>query len=309
MFFYPFNLLHKTEEIPLFSSNYFDFLQLIYKFRSKDNADFNIYEIPYYEDNIVLQIKNYWDLIDLIPIFIKYYIDIFSPKSVNYSYKNLHKIGNNNIFLEKDITFEGNIVLNALKGPIIIDENVQLRNFTSIEGPAYIGRNSVLDNATIRGPFICGQTNKLSGEIESSFFMDFVNKHHYGFIGHSIIENWVNLGAGTTNSDLKNNYSFIKIFNGNKFVNTRKIKLGCIIGEHTKTAIGTMINTGTVIGPFCNIFEKPQSKHIPSFSWGEDQKYDIDKLIRTIRKVMRRRDVVLKKDYINRIKELYNNYS
>lgn len=226
--------------------------------------------------------------------------------------QNIFIIGEKNkLHFGKNIKVEGLTIINLTKGEVFISDNTILKNFNSIEGPVFIGEGNLIDSATIRGPFVSGKVCKLSGEIEKSIFFDYVNKHHYGFIGHSIICNWVNLGAGTTNSDLKNNYSTIRIFNGEDFVDSGMQKLGCIIGEHTKTAIGTMINTGTVIGPFSNIFlDIRYKKYIKPFSWGDDSNtYNLEKLIFDIKKVMARRDETPSENYIERIKNLYTIYS
>lgn len=250
-------------------------------------------------------IKNYWDLIFIMEPL----INAFSAaqKMKICSNRDYILIGNKGVYLGKNVTIHGPVILNSTKGPVIIDDESVISNFSVIEGPAYIGKNCLLDNAVIRGPVITGKACKLSGEIEECFIMDYVNKHHYGFLGHSILENWVNLGAGTTNSDLKNNYSSVRMFDGEKYIDTEKTKLGCIIGEHSKTAIGTMINTGTVIGPFCNVFGNMlRVKHLPPFSWGtESYKFDIEKLIKLVITVMKRRNVMPDEAYLKKIKDLY----
>ncbi len=197
-------------------------------------------------------------------------------------------------------------ILIDTEGPIVIDENVNVRYFSVIEGPIYIGKNTLIERATLHGGTYIGKVNKLSGEIEESIFMDYVNKHHYGFIGHSVIGEWVNLGAGTTNSDLKNNYSSVRLQHEDTVVDTNSLKIGCFIGDHTKTAIGTMINTGTIIGAFSNVFGyNVMPKYIKPFSWGTDGKYDIDKLIDTVKRVMERRDIVPTDEYIKRIRKAW----
>lgn len=259
-----------------------------------------------------VNIQNSWDLISMTERMISSYAERAKPDFSPADSVDFHIIGDSGkIFSNGKVSVEGRIIINTWKGPVIFGENVVLRNFTSIEGPCYIGDDSVIDSAVIRGPFICGKVCRLSGEIEESYLMDYVNKHHYGFIGHSVIGSWVNLGAGTTNSDLKNNYSNVRVFDGIEFKDTLRIKVGCIIGEHTKTAIGTMINTGTVIGPFANIFEDIRDiKYVKPFSWGGRGKaYDADKLIENICKVMNRRGKEPSKDYIKKIKEAYSAFS
>ncbi|MEO0238237.1 MAG: hypothetical protein ABIN35_08400, partial [candidate division WOR-3 bacterium] len=257
------------------------------------------------------KIENSYDLVkNLEKILNTFFGNITLPQ--NPFPQNLFIIGEKSkLHLGKNIKVEGLTIINLTKGDVFISDNTVLKNFNSIEGPVFIGEGNLIDSATIRGPFVSGKVCKLSGEIEESIFFDYVNKHHYGFIGHSIICNWVNLGAGTTNSDLKNNYSTIRIFNGEDFVDSGMQKLGCIIGEHVKTAIGTMINTGTVIGPFSNIFlDIRNKKYIKPFSWGDDSNiYNIEKLVLDIKKVMARRNETPSENYIERVKNLYTIYS
>ncbi|MEO0288075.1 MAG: hypothetical protein ABIN00_00315 [candidate division WOR-3 bacterium] len=276
-----------------------------------DKENIKILGMNLNEINSFTKIENSYDLVkNLEKILNTFFGNITLPQ--NPFPQNLFIIGEKNkLHLGKNIKVEGLTIINLTKGEIFISDNTVLKNYNSIEGPAFIGEGNLIDSATIRGPFISGKVCKLSGEIEESIFFDYVNKHHYGFIGHSIICNWVNLGAGTTNSDLKNNYSTIRIFNGEDFVDSGMQKLGCIIGEHVKTAIGTMINTGTVIGPFSNIFlDIRNKKYIKPFSWGDDSNiYNIEKLISDMKKVMARRNETLSENYIERIKNLYTIYS
>ncbi|MGE3062540.1 MAG: hypothetical protein AB7T10_02780 [bacterium] len=286
---FPLQLTSDFNDSPLFSKTFKDWF----------TADF-------------LSIKNSWDIVTAIERMILSFAEKTKNEFTIFESRNIQVVGDNRrIFAKRDPLIEGSAVINTLKGPVIFGENVILRNFTSIEGPCYIGDDTTLDSATIRGPVICGRVCKLSGEIENSYLMDYVNKHHYGFIGHSVIASWVNLGAGTTNSDLKNNYSNVRMFNGDEYIDTMRIKLGCIIGEHAKTSIGTMINTGTVIGPFSNVFEDiRESKYVKPFSWGgHDRVYEIDKLIENIQKVMNRRGIEPSSEFIYRLKEAYSDFS
>ncbi|PIP13356.1 MAG: hypothetical protein COX48_04495 [bacterium (Candidatus Stahlbacteria) CG23_combo_of_CG06-09_8_20_14_all_34_7] len=286
---FPLQLIEDFNDSPLFSK------------RFKDWFDFESFNI-----------QNSWDIILAAEKMILNYFERVKTETTPVDSNNLHLIGERSSVISRGKIFvEGQTIINTVRGPVIFGENVILKNFNSIEGPCYIGNGSILDSATIRGPFICGSVCKLSGEIEESYLMDYVNKHHYGFIGHSIIGNWVNLGAGTTNSDLKNNYSNIRIFDGDDYKDTLRIKIGCIMGDHVKTAIGTMINTGTVIGPFANVFESIQNiKYVRPFSWGgHDKIYDLEKLIENISKSMNRREMEPSEEYINRIKKFYSDFS
>jgi UDP-N-acetylglucosamine diphosphorylase/glucosamine-1-phosphate N-acetyltransferase len=134
-------------------------------------------------------------------------------------------------------------------GPIILENDAQVNDFVFFRGPVYIGKESrVLEHASIKDGVTTGRTCKLGGEVESSHIDDFSNKQHYGYLGHSFVGSWVNLGAGTSNSDLKNTYGTIQLMIGGKRVDTGLQFLGCVIGDYSKSAINTSIYTGKIIG-------------------------------------------------------------
>ena len=129
--------------------------------------------------------------------------------------------------------------------------------------------------------------------IESSFFSDFSNKHHEGFVGHSRVGSWTNLGALTTTSDLKNNYGTVRLSFKNESVSTETVKFGSIIGDYVKTGIGTMLNTGAILDAGAMLFEgRPAMKYYPPFFWGgaEVQRYKWEKFMADIAVVMKRRN-------------------
>ncbi|MDW7988358.1 MAG: hypothetical protein RMJ65_06635, partial [candidate division WOR-3 bacterium] len=216
-------------------------------------------------------------------------------------------IGNlKNLYLGTDAEVEANVILDLRTGPVYIDNSVQIRGFSRIAGPAYIGKHTILENAYLSGGVSIGPECRISGEVEASIFQGYTNKHHYGFIGHAYIGEWVNLGAGTTNSDLKNNYSTVKVKLTHKQVDTELLKVGCFIGDHTKTAIGTLIGTGTVIGVFCNITEPAlKSKHFKNFYWAKNKRWQLDKAITTAQVMMARRGVIMSLAYKDLIKKIY----
>ena len=195
------------------------------------------------------------------------------------------------------------VVLDASEGRVVIDENTVIEPFTYIKGPVYIGRNCLIKSGTkIYGPCVIGEFSKVAGEIAESVFHSYVNKQHGGFIGHSYICPFVNLGADTVTSDLKNNYSKVGMKINGESVNTGMQLLGSIIGDHSKTSINTMLNTGSMIGIFANIFGGGfPSKEIDSFSWNEagkeSVKYDIDKALETAKTVMNRRGIKMSEAY------------
>ncbi|MFN3394901.1 MAG: transferase, partial [Candidatus Thermochlorobacter sp.] len=146
-----------------------------------------------------------------------------------------------------------------------------------------------------------GAFSKVGGEVESSIIERYANKQHEGFLGHSYISSWCNLGADTNTSDLKNNYSTIRMNVGGKEIDTKMQFLGLIMGEHSKCGINTMFNTGTVVGMSSNIFGAGfPPKTIGSFQWGGAEgfvRYDLDKALEVARTVMKRRNVQLTPEY------------
>jgi UDP-N-acetylglucosamine diphosphorylase/glucosamine-1-phosphate N-acetyltransferase len=162
------------------------------------------------------------------------------------------------------------VTIDAEHGPVYIDQGAEILPFTRIEGPCYIGKDSVLLGAKCREGNSIGPCCRIGGEVEESIIHGYSNKYHDGFIGHSYVGEWVNLGALTTNSDLKNDYSSVSVvLNGQQAIDTGSSKVGSLIGDHTKTSIGTLLNTGSYLGAMAIIMAtgKPLPKHIPSFAW------------------------------------------
>jgi UDP-N-acetylglucosamine diphosphorylase/glucosamine-1-phosphate N-acetyltransferase len=210
-----------------------------------------------------------------------------------------HLLGKAGIFIDRSATLKPAVVLDAEKGPIYIGKKVTIMPFTSIVGPAFVGDGSILKaGATIYENTSIGPVCKVGGEVEGSIIHGYSNKQHSGFLGHSYIAPWVNLGAGTNNSDLKNNYSNVKVQMGAQQIDTGLQFVGLTMGDHSKSAINSMFNTGTIVGVCSNIFGFGfPPKFVPSFSWGAagDQctTYDVDRAIDVARKVMKRRHVDL----------------
>jgi UDP-N-acetylglucosamine diphosphorylase/glucosamine-1-phosphate N-acetyltransferase len=197
------------------------------------------------------------------------------------------------------------VAIDASSGKVIIEDGVVIEPFVFIKGPVYVGKNCLIKSgAKIYGPCVIGEGSKVAGEIAESVFHSHVNKQHDGFVGHSYVCPFVNLGADTVTSDLKNNYSNIRQkFRGGD-IDTGMRFLGSILGDHTKTSINTMLNTGTISGIFANIFGGGfPSKNIRSFSWNEagktSEKYDFKKAMETANIVMSRRGLKATDEYIS----------
>ena len=207
---------------------------------------------------------------------------------------------------------------------------IDLCRLNSSSGPIYIGKNAkILDAAVIRGPFaLCegavvkmgakiygattvGPFSKVGGEIKNCVFQSRSNKSHDGYLGDSVIGEWCNLGADTNNSNLKNNYAEVKIWNyvHQKFSPTGTQFCGLIMGDHSKCGINTMFNTGTVVGVNCNLYGSGFPRNfIPSFSWGGASgymTYKLDKAYETIEKVLARKNMLLEQDDKNILEHIY----
>ena len=212
-------------------------------------------------------------------------------------HKGAHLLEGDRIHIGAGVEVLPGSLLDASHGPIFIGDNTRVESQVAVYGPCYVGPNSVLVAGKITACSL-GHTSRAGGEIEETIFQSYVNKYHAGFIGHSYVGSWVNFGAMTTNSDLKNNYSNIRVSLNGEAVDTGSIKVGSFIGDHTKFGIGTLLNTGINIGVSCNLFGGSliADKEVPSFSWGNSngyQKYQFEKAIVTMRRSAARRQVDL----------------
>jgi UDP-N-acetylglucosamine diphosphorylase/glucosamine-1-phosphate N-acetyltransferase len=187
------------------------------------------------------------------------------------------------------------VVLDARKGPISIEAGAVVQPFTRIEGPCHIGAGAQIFRAHVKEGSTIGPYCRVGGEIEASILHGYANKYHEGFLGHSYVCPWTNLGAFTTNSDLKSDYSPVTVPLTGELVPTQKTKIGCFIGDHAKTAIGSLFNTGSSIGVFCMILPGGEllPKHVPSFArvWHGELKdgWELSRSLETARIVMSRR--------------------
>ncbi|MDR8391900.1 hypothetical protein NC796_12150 [Aliifodinibius sp. S!AR15-10] len=215
------------------------------------------------------------------------------------------------IFIEEGVKIEPGAILIANDGPIYIGPNATVSAGAIIKGPvavcekATINMGARISNATTIGP-VC----KAGGEINNSIFHSYSNKGHEGFVGNSLIGQWCNFGADTNTSNLKNNYSTIRITDWKSMqqIETDQQFIGTIMGDHSKTAINVQLNTGTVCGVSCNIFTSDfPPKFISSFTWvGTNvmQPYKFDKAVETMKAVMKRRDVEMTEEYEKLMKKL-----
>jgi UDP-N-acetylglucosamine diphosphorylase / glucose-1-phosphate thymidylyltransferase / UDP-N-acetylgalactosamine diphosphorylase / glucosamine-1-phosphate N-acetyltransferase / galactosamine-1-phosphate N-acetyltransferase len=189
-------------------------------------------------------------------------------------------------------------VFDTTNGPIMLGPNVWVQPFTRIEGPCSIAAETQLFRANLRGCVTIGPNCRIGGEVEAAIVHGHSNKYHEGFLGHAYVGEWVNLGAITSNSDLRNDYGEVFVPLQGDPIPTGQAKVGCFIGDHTRTGMGSMLNTGTSIGVMCNVLPAGilLPKHVPSFTavlYGRvAQGFPLEKLFETARTVMGRRGKV-----------------
>ncbi|MFV0248867.1 MAG: GlmU family protein [Tenacibaculum sp.] len=283
-------------------------------------VNFSNYEKIEYKGQLV-QIKNTWDIFSLNAQAINLDFNLLTegrksepiPSTVNY-------INKDAIFIEKgaDLNFA---TLNASTGPIYLGKNTLLMEGCLIRGGFALCEGSVVKmGSKIYGATTIGPYSKVGGEINNSVLFGCSNKGHEGYLGNSVLGEWCNLGADTNNSNLKNNYAQVRLWNYNtgKFDKTGLQFCGLIMGDHSKCGINTMFNTGTVVGVSANIFGSGFPRNfIPSFSWGGVSgftEYKTEKVFEVVKLVMQRRGIDFaesEKNILNHIFEKtkkYRNY-
>lgn len=226
-----------------------------------------------------------WDITRLNDLAIRQDFRLLTARRKSQPIPRSNKVtGTSQVFLEKGAKVEHSII-NASAGPVYIGKNAEIMEGCLIRGPFAMGERSCLKmgtrvyGATTLGPYCVG-----GGEIKNSVLFGFSNKAHDGYLGDAVIGEWCNLGAGTSNSNLKNNASLVKVWTTEGEV-VAGTKCGVMMGDYSRTAINTSINTGTVIGACCNVFGNGLTpKFIPSFSWGSEgiSRYRLEKAIKDI---------------------------
>jgi UDP-N-acetylglucosamine diphosphorylase/glucosamine-1-phosphate N-acetyltransferase len=191
---------------------------------------------------------------------------------------------------------EPHVVLDASAGPIMIAHGAKIHAFTRLGGPCYVGRDSTILGGDV-GASSIGPVCKVRGEVSTIIVLGYSNKSHDGFVGHSYLGRWVNVGAGTITSNLKNTYSPVEFWTPRGERRTGLQFLGTFFGDHAKTGIGTPLTTGTVLGAGASVFgSEMQPKVVPPFAWGNGAPYgtfQLDKFLTVAERVMARRHVEL----------------
>ena len=222
----------------------------------------------------------------------------------------VHRIGDEALLFGEDVDVQPGVVFDTTSGPILLGDRVTVMANSVIQGPCSIGGDSTVKiGAKIYHDTSIGPRCKVGGEVENSIILGYSNKQHDGFLGHSYLGAWVNLGADTNTSDLKNNYGPVRVTLRGEEIDSGTMFLGSLIGDHGKTGINTMLNTGTVIGPFANIFGGGfPPKEIGPFSWcnaSEVIPYRLEKGLDLAARVMERRGVRLSQEERDMLTYLY----
>ena len=205
-------------------------------------------------------------------------------------------VGTHSTNVERGATVDPYVVFDATAGPILVRTGVSVAPFTRLVGPCYIGENTIVGGGRI-GTTAVGEDCRIMGEVSTTIFLGHANKAHDGFVGHSYLGRWSNLGASTVTSNLKNTYGPVALWTPQGIRDTGLQFLGTLMGDHAKTAIGTRLTTGSVIGAGANVFDVPMApKVVAPFSWGaaaDAPVYTVAKFLSVAERVMARRHVTL----------------
>jgi UDP-N-acetylglucosamine diphosphorylase/glucosamine-1-phosphate N-acetyltransferase len=249
-----------------------------------------------------------WDLVGQLSTQLGEDIPVMGAALSGAAIENATLIGNHPVYLETGASIEPFVVIDASEGPVLIRRGATIGAFTKIVGPTYIGENSIIVGDAIRACSI-GEVCKVRGEMSGTVMLGHSNKGHTGFIGSSYVGRWVNFGAGSTTSNLKNTYGPVQLETSSGLRNTGLQFLGSLVGDHAKTGIGTMLTTGCIVGAGANIFGSSTSpKFVPAFAWGESEpyaRYDRDKFTEVAGRMMARRHVTLTEKARQQLEEAY----
>jgi UDP-N-acetylglucosamine diphosphorylase/glucosamine-1-phosphate N-acetyltransferase len=248
----------------------------------------------------IIRIRHLWDLFTFNPYALKVDFDKLIEGRASQRISPTNGVFNaKNIFIEEGAEVEYSI-LNAKEGPIYIGKNAEVMEGCMVRGSLALCEGAKLTmGAKIYSGTTIGPHCKVGGEVNNSILMGYSNKGHEGFLGNSVIGEWCNLGADTNNSNLKNNYSGIKIWNypTKSYLDTGLQFCGLMMGDFSKSAIATRFNTGTVVGVSANVFSDGfPPKFIPSFSWGGEEnseRFDLERSYDAASKMMERRKKIL----------------
>jgi UDP-N-acetylglucosamine diphosphorylase/glucosamine-1-phosphate N-acetyltransferase len=270
--------------------------------------------------------ENIWDLVSYLPALLA--SDIACIHSSGPSLQNAVRsvpaetvlpvrlretaavLGDHPVVVAADAIVDPHVVFDARGGPILVSSGATIHPFTRLEGPCFIGPGTTVLSGRIASCAI-GEKCKISGELSNTTILAYSNKAHEGFVGHSIIGRWVNIGAGSITSNLKNTYGSVSLWTPHGSRDTGLQFLGTMFGDHSRTGIGTMLSTGSVLGAGANIFGGGMPpRYVPAFAWGVSEdgtfgEFDLEKFIEVAERAMNRRGVELNAGQRRHYAEVY----
>lgn len=279
----------------------------------QEEVDFDEFEWIELEEELI-QVQHKWDLFQKNDLALRADFQLLTEDAISEPIpSSVQVINPENIFIEEGAKLEF-VTLNASTGPIYIGKNAEIMEGSVIRGPFALGEEAQVKMGTkIYGATTVGPHCRVGGEVSNAVMFGYSNKGHDGFLGNAVIGEWCNLGADTNNSNLKNNYGNVKLWNYevHDYEDTGLQFCGLMMGDHSKCGINTMFNTGTVIGVGCSIFGGGFPKtFLPSFTWGgvtEDTVYQLDKALETMKVVMSRRHIALTEEDADIIRYIFEN--
>ena len=240
-------------------------------------------------------IENVWDFTGHLTAMLMADIAVLSTDARRADPRGMTS-GSHGVFVEEGATVEPQVYFDTTAGPVLVRRGATVMAFTRIVGPCVVGEESQVGGDRIAACSI-GNVCKVHGEVSATIFLGHANKGHDGFVGHSYLGRWVNLGAGTITSNLKNTYGTVQLWTPTGERDTGLQFLGTLFGDHAKTGIGTSLNTGTVVGAGANLYGSVMPpRAVPPFAWGDRApyaSYKLDKFLDVARRVMERRHVAL----------------
>ncbi len=216
-------------------------------------------------------------------------------------------LGEHGVWLHPGARVEPQVVLDTTAGPILLCDGALIQAFTRLVGPCYVGAHTTISGGRVANSAF-GEQCKVNGEVSSTVFIGHANKGHDGFVGHSVLGRWVNLGAGTTTSNLKNTYGTVALWTPEGQRDTGLQFLGTMFGDHVKTGIGLRLTTGCVIGAGANVVNQMPPKVVMPFAFGSGAPYEVyaaDKFMQTATRVMLRRGVTLNESMQQHLRDAY----
>ena len=312
------NLARMVSNLKENQAIFFKETPIAYFYTPNQKVDFSTFDVISYSHTDVIQITQVYDLFSLNEEALKRDFAFLTKNRKSQPIpEHVFTVNDDNIFIEEGATLL-NCSLNASDGPIYIGADTTVMEGVHIRGAFAICEHAMVKmGAKIYGATTIGPHSRVGGEVSNSVFIGYSNKGHDGFLGNSVLGEWCNIGADSNNSNLKNNYASVRLWNypAGRFVDTQLQFCGLIMGDHSKCGINTMFNTGTVVGVSANIYGSGFPRNfIPSFSWGGASgvtTYKIDKVFEVADVVMKRRNVSLEevdKKILNTVFELTKSY-